>query len=102
MPSASTAEGYQLISKAATGQPLLEGIHYQGTHLCDCAANEEAVIECVQLLTLWQLVTGANQAQEGHRQALVAIVKQAFVQQRQEGVQDGTAVTEQRSTEGTQ
>jgi hypothetical protein len=60
-------------------------------HLVDCASNEEAVIKCIQLLTLWQLVTGTHQAQQRHRQALVAVVKQTLVQQRQQGIQDGTA-----------
>lgn len=60
-------------------------------HLVDCASNEEAVIKCVQLLTLWQLVTGTHQAQQRYRQALVAVVKETLVQQRQQGVQDGTA-----------
>jgi hypothetical protein len=60
-------------------------------YLVDCAPDEESVIECVQLLTLWQLIAGPNEAQQGHRQALVTVVKQALIEKGQQGVQDGTA-----------
>lgn len=37
--------------------------------LLDLLAQQEAVIECVQLLTLWQLIAGSHQCHKGDLQA---------------------------------
>ena len=51
-------------------------------------AQQEAVVQRVQLLRLGQLVGGAHHAQQRHARAPRAVVKRALVQQRQQRVQD--------------
>lgn len=117
--SNSWVSGRELQQGTQTGFGHLEGTHAGResertrplaacTRLTHGVAQEEAVIQRVQLLALGQLVRGANlpaartqrqsdtqgvskraahQAQQRHRQALVAIVKQPLVQYRQQRVQ---------------
>jgi hypothetical protein len=86
-PSADVADvqGRQASSHRASPPPP----HTPHTHLSNFAPNQETIIQCVQLLTLWQLIAGSNQAQQRHRQAFVAVVKKALIQQCQQCVQDG-------------
>jgi hypothetical protein len=57
-------------------------------HLAHLLANEKAVIERVQLFGLRELVGGSDHADEGHRQALVAVVEEALVEQREQRVEN--------------
>ena len=57
------------------------------THRLHAVSEQEAVIQRVQLLALGELVGGPHQAQQGHRNALGAVVEQALIQDGEQRVQ---------------
>lgn len=59
-------------------------------NLADLLADEEAVVEGIELLALRQFIGGSNKADEGHGEALVAVVEEALVQEGEQRVQDRT------------
>ena len=65
-------------------QQLLQAV---GGDLLHISAQEEAVVEGIQLLILWQLIAGANETEQRHTHSLRPVVESALVEEREEGVE---------------
>ena len=66
----------------------------------DPHADDEAIVERLELGLLGHLVTGADDAAEGHLDALVTRVELTLVQDREHRVEDGTVGLERLVDEG--
>ena len=55
----------------------------------DHEAQQEAIVEGHELVVFRQLVTGAEQSQQGNRDNLLAVMEETLVDERENGVEDG-------------
>lgn len=84
----NSARGTQGISWEATGRFVASRQHkIWGVSTC-LLAEQEAIVESIQLLTLRELVGGSNKANEGHLSTGAAVVEETLVEDRQKSVEN--------------
>ena len=66
----------------------------------DDEAQQEAIVERLQLVVLRQLVAGAEEGDERHLGHLAPVVEAALVDQREDGIEDGGVGLEDLIEEG--
>mmetsp|Transcript_9521 Transcript_9521/g.22922 ORF Transcript_9521/g.22922 Transcript_9521/m.22922 type:complete len:496 (-) Transcript_9521:302-1789(-) len=85
------------IGAARLGEELREAT---GAHLLHLSADEEAVVQGIELLALGELVGGRDHADEGHLAPRAPVVEEPLVEDREKGVQDGRVGLEDLVDEG--